>query len=72
MTTRNAQKTFRDAGMGNLLRLLSREDNSCCSYNKFDFFLDFESEYLECLVPGTPVPVPSVPVPGTTIPSASV
>ncbi|XP_018026785.1 CYFIP-related Rac1 interactor B [Hyalella azteca] len=29
--------------MGNLLRLLSREDNSCCSHNKFDFFLDFEN-----------------------------
>lgn len=29
--------------MGNLLRLLSREDNSCCSHNKLDFFLDFEN-----------------------------
>uniref|UniRef100_A0A2P2HY84 Protein FAM49B-like n=1 Tax=Hirondellea gigas TaxID=1518452 RepID=A0A2P2HY84_9CRUS len=29
--------------MGNLLRLLSRDDNSCCSHNKLDFFLDFEN-----------------------------
>lgn len=29
--------------MGNLLRLLSREETSCCSHNKLDFFLDFEN-----------------------------
>lgn len=28
--------------MGNLLRLLARDD-SCCSHNKLDFFLDFEN-----------------------------
>lgn len=32
--------------MGNLLRLLQREDagNSCCSHQKYDVFLDFESK----------------------------
>ena len=29
--------------MGNLLRLLARDD--CCSVQKYDIFLDFESKY---------------------------
>lgn len=31
--------------MGNLLRLLSREEGTCFSPQRYDLFLDFESEY---------------------------
>ncbi|XP_076042591.1 CYFIP-related Rac1 interactor B [Oratosquilla oratoria] len=29
--------------MGNLLRLLARDDSTCCSHEKYDVFLDFEN-----------------------------
>lgn len=29
--------------MGNLLRLLARDDGTCCSHQKYDVFLDFEN-----------------------------
>lgn len=31
--------------MGNLLRLLAREEGTCFSPQRYDLFLDFESEY---------------------------
>lgn len=30
--------------MGKLLSLLARDDSNCCSPQKYDVFLDFESE----------------------------
>ena len=30
--------------MGNLLRLLARDDGTCCSPQKYDVYLDFESK----------------------------
>ena len=31
--------------MGKLLSLLARDDSNCCTPQKYDVFLDFESEY---------------------------
>ena len=41
------------AAMGNLLRVLYKDD----SPTKADFFVDFESEYLLDLVLGRPLPI---------------
>lgn len=32
--------------MGKLLSLLARDDSNCCSPQKYDVFLDFESEWV--------------------------
>ena len=32
--------------MGKLLSLLARDDSNCCSPQKYDVFLDFESEWI--------------------------
>jgi hypothetical protein len=36
--------------MGKLLSLLARDDSNCCSPQKYDVFLDFESEWIVLII----------------------